>query len=737
MDHPPPRPGVFSAGGSSSGLSTRAERFEDEKRRIIESCFSKKDPVDNTLLETYITHIRILEFSTHPTSPPPPETRTPQTEKPRVIIVAVRKSGRVRMHKSKENTNGTFSIGKTWDLNDMTGIESFTDSKCDPQERSWAGDVGFTVSLGKPYYWQAQTDKEKKFFIASLIKIYGKYTGGGVPELKGFDPKESDQVLGARRAQPPSEASQAQRATPPIQQTDSRPPSRPEALSGPGPRPKMPQPPSLGGPPAGSDIRPYRPSPPPLRNLAPPNGSATDLSLDSGSRSGSRPPPDLRRVAASNKSQDSVAASTSSIARSEDTTSLPPRSRGGMPGPGAFGRLGDQANPQGPGQLDLPDRRRPPMDPARSQGHPDSDLVPAPLMSPGVRRELREPPPRSTERMRQNSVGQRSDTSSIRDRLPPAGPPPSSPVPPTPDIPKSPTPNQSAEPAPLTISKPSTERPQTPPMPDPSEPQLDGSTPDTPAEDARPGLGPMIKSKVSKVDIAGSMWKAASAVTAFKPRVGGAAERLRKAAELAQASEDEPDGITGVVPAPSRAAATPEPVRPETPKEQPAAKRSSNAVPEVKITVPNASRPSSIQVSSKETTQAGTLEVQTKEDRHRRVAAGNDAKYFTTLGVDTSLLAEGTFEFAKWLDHFGWIPGSQMRNRSFDDMKVDIDREIGKAQAGGWVARFEYDDDRVDVIKTGLDVAIAECEELDNLLTLYSVELSVSALLHHDKNGLC
>ncbi|KXJ97335.1 exocyst complex component Sec3-domain-containing protein [Microdochium bolleyi] len=447
MDHPPPRPSALSAGGSSSGLSNRAERFEDEKRRIIESCFAKKDPVDNSLLETYITHIRILEFSTHPTSPPPPETRTPQTEKPRVIIVAVRKSGRVRMHKSKENANGTFSIGKTWDLNDMTGIESFTDAaKCDPQARSYAGDVGFIVNLGKPYYWQAQTDKEKKFFIASLIKIYGKYTGGGVPELRGFDPKE--------------------------------------------------------------------------------------------------------------KAQD------------------------------------------------------------------------------------------------------------------------------------------------------------------------DGQASETAADEERPGLGPMIKAKMSKSDIAGSMWKAASAVSAFKPRAGGAAERLRKAAELAKASETEPDGITGVVPAPARAVATPEPVRPETPKEQSTPKRSSNLVPEVKITVPNASRPSSIQAVPKETTQVGTLEVQTKEDRNRRVAAGNDAKYFTALGVDTSLLADGSSEFAKWLDHFGWIPGDRMRNRSFDDMKLDIDREIGKAQAGGWVARFEQDDDRVDVIKTGLDVAIAECEELDNLLTLYSVELS-------------
>jgi len=401
-----------------------------------------------------------------------------------------------------------------------------------------------------------------------------------------------------------------------------------------------------------------------------------------------------------------------------------------MSGPGAFGRFGDPASQpsaappmpqQTPAQLDLPDRRRPPMDPARSQGQPDSDLVPAPLMSPGNRREPREPPPRSTERMRQNSTGQRSDTSSTRERpgdrpgLPPVGPPPSSPVPPTPEPLKTPTPTptpvQATEPPAPEESKPT-------PALEPPAVQTDGPASEAQVEEERPGLGPMIKAKMSKNDLAGSMWKAAAAVSAFKPRAGGAAERLRKAAELAKTGENEPDGITGVVPAPPR----PEPARPETPQEQPA-KRLSNAVPEVKITVPNASRPSSMQAAPKES-QLGTLEVQTKEDRNRRVAAGNDAKYFTALGVDTSLLAEASSEFAKWLDHFGWIPGEQMRSRNFDEMKLDIDREISKAQAGGWVARFEPEDDRVDVIKTGLDAAIAECEELDNLLTLYSVELS-------------
>jgi len=110
----------------------------------------------------------------------------------------------------------------------------------------------------------------------------------------------------------------------------------------------------------------------------------------------------------------------------------------------------------------------------------------------------------------------------------------------------------------------------------------------------------------------------------------------------------------------------------------------------------------------------------------RSVIAGNDVKYLATLGIDPSVLDSRTTEFAKWLDYFGWVPGEQMRALNFEEMRIDLDREMNKAQAGGWLARFQEEDERVDAIKRGIDTAINECDELDNLLTLYSVELSVS-----------
>lgn len=149
---------------SSAGI-TRAQRFEDEKRRIIESCFSKKD-ANGSQVESYITHIQITEDALYPSSPPPPDSGS-ENKKSRVIVVAVRNSGRVRVHKARENNSGTFSIGKTWYLDELISIQSWTSASAASaeieQQKLWASDVGFSVTLGKPYYWQAATSREREF----------------------------------------------------------------------------------------------------------------------------------------------------------------------------------------------------------------------------------------------------------------------------------------------------------------------------------------------------------------------------------------------------------------------------------------------------------------------------------------------------------------------------------------------------------------------------------------------
>ena len=610
----------------------------------------------------------------------------------------MRKSGRVRVHKSKENPNGTFSIGKTWDLNDLTAIDSFTAPSTSPDFRQWAGNVGFVVSLGKPYYWQAQTDKEKKFFIASLLKIYGKYTGGRVPILSGFDQQEMDQIQGGaqrRPAQPPT----------PIQQ-QLPPPSRPPAVEPP-PQNNL----SVGsagyGPASGqSDYRA------PVRS--PMNGASSPAgSIDSGRSTNQAAA--LRRLAGSNKSQDSVAASFT--ARSDDGSSIPPRSRNGpVNGSGGYGPPPE--SPAAAAGEKPPARRRPPMDPTRPQGAIDDGLVPAPLSSTRSRDQVM-PPPRSSERMspRKASAGSRSEAASLNNN--------------TNNNDRSPAPPPDAAPSRADIVSPlkSPLNGTFSPVSSINSPAaLDSAgEPLSSPEELRPGLGPMIR---KNRDVAGAFRKAAAAATSFKPRPGGAAERFYQAQNK---TNGEPDGITGVVPAPPRPVSVekPKPVpeeRPKTPQR--------TSIPEVKVTVPQASqspsRPASAQPPSANEQQSAKPEPEADAGPRRSIIVGNDVKYLSTLGVDPSMLDNRSVEFAKWLDYFGWVPGDQMRSLNFDEMKVDMDRELNKAQAGGWLARFQEEDERVGAIKKGIDVAMAECEEMDNLLTLYSVELSVRPARHYN-----
>lgn len=670
--------------------------------------------------------------------------------------------------------NGTFSIGKTWNLHDLSAIESYTGPNVTPDYRRWAGDNGFVVTLGKPYYWEAQTDREKKFFIASLIKIYGKYTGGRVPVLSNFDQRELDQVLGG-----------ATRRTPSAQQTPTQPlpsPARPPAsparppVSPAGARPlaspaRPPVPPSPGRPPvslpAFNQAPSQSPNPSsssglaldgnanptadyartPSRGPMPPNNRASPASLapsiDSARNFRGQEPPLRQRLAMNNGSQDSVSLNNKNA---EDP--LRPRSRGRPNGATAYANVPESPNPAALAPAFVPtpspatekpppERKRPPMDPTRPTGlPPDDSLVPAPLSSLATRRDQSQepsrdnsreatepsspvaPPPRSMERM-----SPRKPT--IRSQLTEASPPidevAHKPIEPLPRL----------DTAPLKPGGLNGADMDSPTVPSPRNPPSNLTPSETPTEsplsaedDHRPGLGPMIRARKPKNELAGALWKAATAASVFKPRAGGAGEKLLKAA---QSQKTGPDGITAVVPAPPR---------PE-PEKKPESSPMTPEVPELKVSKPDLEQASAVQdiKSVKPEAKVAPLlqpkkepEPDPQDERKRSVVVGNDLKYLTTLGVDPSFLDKKTSQFTEWLDYFSWVPGNKMRSLNIDELKIDLDRELNKAQAGGWLARFQEEDERVEGIKKGIDIAIEECEELDNLLTLYGVELSVSIM---------
>jgi hypothetical protein len=235
----------------------------------------------------------------------------------------------------------------------------------------------------------------------------------------------------------------------------------------------------------------------------------------------------------------------------------------------------------------------------------------------------------------------------------------------------------------------------------------------------------MIKKK-SKAEIASTFRKAANAANAFKPRAGGAAERLREQ----QAKQPEgPDGITSVVPAPSLVRnVNNDTVKSGTPnqvKVTASVTNSNDGIPEVKVTGVQ-SRPNNVEEPTEGNVDHALAEKgKSRETRRQKPTSEVLQKELESLGVDPSVLDDRAAEFASMLDEFGWV-GEGVRARNIDQMKEDIEREISTAQAGGWLSRLEEEDERIEAIQRGLDLCIAECDELDGLLTLYAVELGVS-----------
>lgn len=161
---------------SSVNSNFLAEQYDRDRTAIINSCFQKVDPATGTPLNSYITHVRIIEDSRFPSSRPAINSPL-ENKKKRVLIVSSQSNGKgMQFHKARENSNGTFQIGRTWDLFELELIERDVEI---PQ--------GFILVMGKKYYWQTNSAKERTVFIKSLVSIFMENTGGRVPKLINWD----------------------------------------------------------------------------------------------------------------------------------------------------------------------------------------------------------------------------------------------------------------------------------------------------------------------------------------------------------------------------------------------------------------------------------------------------------------------------------------------------------------------------------------------------------------------
>ncbi|KAH3669539.1 hypothetical protein WICMUC_004961 [Wickerhamomyces mucosus] len=159
---------------SSVSSSTLAKQYEIDRQKLVKYCFSQYDS-DGVLLDSYITHVRIIEDSAFPSSRPSANSNS-SSKKQRILALAVKKDGSVNLHKGRENANGSFQIGRTWSLNELQSITK--DSELE---------TGFTCNLGKDYYWETNSSKERQVFISSLVRTYRKFKNGLVPILNNWD----------------------------------------------------------------------------------------------------------------------------------------------------------------------------------------------------------------------------------------------------------------------------------------------------------------------------------------------------------------------------------------------------------------------------------------------------------------------------------------------------------------------------------------------------------------------
>ncbi|KAF4554878.1 Exocyst complex component SEC3-like protein [Elsinoe fawcettii] len=789
----------------------RAERFESEKQRIQESCFAKMDE-NGQQAESYITHLRIEEDGAYPSMPPPIDS-APDNKKARVIIVSVRSTGRVRVHKARENHNGSFSIGKTWNLEDLSAIESFSYVAPDADQNrrnncQRAGHLGFVVTIGKPYYWQAGTPKERDFFIASLVKIFRKYTKGRLPDLVGFEEHEKEQMFGQTPGQTPQTRGPSVESTPgapnaPFAQR-SRPASRDadprnKSMSTDKFTPSTTSSTSPGAPPSARRFAPQG-SPPP-QNLDPsraafghqrrpsqeqrrpseqglgirtahsrermrkpsteglqdpdrmrppeqtrngrlsPQGSRGDLRARGVSPTGSQISMSSRGTAASVKPPSSSPFAPRGVSEEPRPNgsvkdrwapvsgASTPEANGRLkkpPGPARNNSADDRIAPSDdgvlPDQNNLPERRRPPLAGRNlsSQAAYDTD-------------ELK-PPPLTTR-----SASGATPTSP---RLPGAfiETPTGSNLPsPMPSVQREQSPFKKAaeaikdEPPKAEAPKVETQVPTEAPSPSPAgTPELHTPDMEKDEEDAsRPGLGPMFK----KRNVADTFRKAAAAANAFKPRVGGAAERLKSIDQ-----GDQQDGVHGVMPAPLRTANL-EASRNNSvvsaavsDKESPQISRkgSTNLLERLigspQVGTPATETPPPQPAATADPNAPDALGISKDVQPEARLVAKpkrrtpQQEKYLASLGIDPALFETRGLEFESILSQFGW--GNEiLQPNKIDQLEAGIKREIGRVEAGSWLHHVEQKDDRVGLVDRMLDRAIAECDELDGLLTLYSVEL--------------
>ena len=610
------------------------------------------------------------------------------------------------------------------------------------------------ITIQKPYFWQTVTAKEKDFFIGSLVKIYRKYTGGNEPQLSGFSPSELTEFSATpHRSNAPQVPSQAPPQAPAQSHTpqsdssevrESRPTlsdyrtSDPQGMNG---KPSIQGRPDSSGSTStrGTD---HHGNSSAYSGLGVPEASRTTRASDPRDRIQA-----LRKDSTGHSSKPDVPLgllrddqSARTLTTASSVESLQSRPEAQTPSP-AFANA-DRFKPNGSysplARTDTP--ATPPLPGPRSPERNRTGPSSAERNQPPARKR----PPLMTNESSQIASGKGTPVGFVTPKENPSPTdthPSKGPNLPGIVVPKSAFDYFSAERGQQDSPEAETgEAAQTDSqskfglrgiadaLQNLSPPGNESSPAETPEEEVhRPGLGPMIKKK-SPRELVGLLRKAATAHNAFKPRAGGAADKVRVDSTK---SPDIPDGINGVFPAPAREPKTPMPQPPpiisvDSPPaaSPPLADPISVGLPTDIVASFDGAKEAPLESPEQPESEnrKGNLTVQ--EERRVRRPSNHSAKYAKALGVDPILLEGRTSEIESVLNDLGWQE-SNNKKKTFEDLHADLRRDLAKVETGSWLGGFEQNDERIAAVGRLLDKAITECEELDSVLTLYNVELGV------------
>ncbi|KAJ7048537.1 exocyst complex component Sec3-domain-containing protein [Mycena amicta] len=160
--------------------------MQDQRQLIEKSVFNRRNAAGQ-LEETYMAHVKIWEDAG-------PEGGG---RKPRYILLSQTLNGNGFLHKSKLNTNGTFSVGKTWRLPELRGL-------------AVVNPTTFNITLSRTYRWQTENAADQAQFLETIVRLFRTVSPGTPLQLEGIEDPSASRPNGTRRPN-------AQRAATPSQ----------------------------------------------------------------------------------------------------------------------------------------------------------------------------------------------------------------------------------------------------------------------------------------------------------------------------------------------------------------------------------------------------------------------------------------------------------------------------------------------------------------------------------------